>query len=173
VRAFDLSADADTAGAEDAAVVVESEALVRCIDGELGVAIGQTHVSEALLLGESLEFAMAVGDADGADVVALSEEKLKDVAAIFLKAFGVGLDIHAFEDSGDAGRKQLVGAGNLDHAETASADVAEAIEMAECRDLDVVFASDLQDGLSAATTDCLAVDDESFDVDGVGHASTS
>jgi len=37
VRAFDLGADADTAGAQDAAVLIESEALMRCIDGKLGL----------------------------------------------------------------------------------------------------------------------------------------
>ena len=82
VRAFNLSADADAAGAEDAAVVVDGEALVRGVDGELGVAIGQADVGQALLLRQGLQFAMAVGDADGADVVALGEEQLENGAAM-------------------------------------------------------------------------------------------
>jgi Ca2+-binding RTX toxin-like protein len=173
VRAFDLGAHADAAGAEDAPVVVEGKALVRCIDGELGVAIGESHVSEALLLGEGLKLAVAVRDADRADVVALGEEQFENVAAILLQTFGIGEDIHALEDGGDAGREQLVGAGDLDQADAARADIAEAIEMTEGGDVDVVLASDFEDGLTAAATYFMAVDGKSFDVDGVVHATTS
>ena len=173
VRAFDLGADTNAAGAEDAAVVVEGEALVRGIDGELRVAIGQPYMGETLLLGESLELAVAIGDADRADVVALGKEKFEDVAAIFLKAFGIGEHLHAFEDGGDTGWQQLGGAGDLNHADAACADITEAVEMAEGGYFDVVLASDFEDGLPAAAADFVAVDGESFDVDGVVHATTS
>ena len=146
---------------------------MRGIDGELGVAIGQAHVSEALLLGESLELAMAVGDADRAYMIALGEEQFEDVAAILLKAFGVGEDVHAFKDGSDAGREQLAGAGDFDQADAACADITEAVEMAEGGYFDVVLASDFEDGLPAAAADFVAVDGESFDVDGVVHATTS
>ena len=86
VGAFDLRADAHAAGAEDAAVVVDGEALVGGVDGELGVAIGQADVGQALLLGQGLQFAMAVGDADRADVIALGEEQLEDGAAVLAGA---------------------------------------------------------------------------------------
>jgi hypothetical protein len=40
VRAFDLVADPDAARAEDAAVVIDHEALVRGVKGELRIAVG-------------------------------------------------------------------------------------------------------------------------------------
>src|SRR5271165_4983492 len=63
VRALNLGADADAAGAEDAAIVVERETFVRSIDGQRGVAIGQLDVRDTLLLAERLQFAVAVGNA--------------------------------------------------------------------------------------------------------------
>ena len=82
VRAFDFGADAHAAGAQDAAVVVHGEALVRSIHGKRGIAIGQADMGQALLLGQRLQLAVAVGDAHRADVVALGEEQLKDGAAV-------------------------------------------------------------------------------------------
>ena len=106
-------------------------------------------------------------------MIALGEEQFEDVAAILLKAFGVGEDVHAFKDGSDAGREQLAGAGDFDQADAACADIAEAIEMAEGGDVDVVLTGDFEDGLTPAAADLMAVDGKSFDVDGVGHAITS
>ncbi len=91
VRAFDLGADAHAAGAEDAAVVDrETKRSWEASTGSLGVAIGEADVSQTLALRQRLQFAMAVGDADRADVIALGEEHLQDVLAIVLQALGVG-----------------------------------------------------------------------------------
>src|SRR5208283_5625478 len=70
VGALDFGADADTARAQDAAVVVEHEARVRGVHGERPVAVGVADVGDAQLLGQRLQLAVVVGDAHGADVVA-------------------------------------------------------------------------------------------------------
>ena len=88
VRAFNLRADAHAARAQNAAVVVDGEALVRGIHGQRGIAIGQADVGQALLLRQRLQFAVAVGDADRADVIALGEEQLENHAAMLLQPLG-------------------------------------------------------------------------------------
>ena len=71
------------------------------------------------------------------------------VRRCLLQAFGVGGDLHALIDGGDAGGQQLVGALDLDQAQAAGADLAEAVEMAEGGNVDVILAGHLEDGLAA------------------------
>jgi hypothetical protein len=80
-------------------------------------------VIHAELPGERLQFAVVVGHADGADVVALGKEQLERHPAVFAQALGVGVDLHALGDSGRAGRQELWHAGHLDKAHPAGADV--------------------------------------------------
>ena len=149
VRAFDLGADPHAARAEDAAIVVDGEALVRGVDRQFGIAIGQADVGQPLVLRQGLQLAVAVGHADRADVVALGEQQLEDGAAMLLQPLGVGADFHALGDGGDAGRQQLVAALDLDQAQAARANVAQAVEMAERGNVDVVLPRHFQDGLAA------------------------
>src|ERR1035437_3822744 len=76
VRALHLRTDPDAAGAEDAAILVENEAGVGHVHGEARIVVGVAHVGDAQLAGHELEFAMAVGDAGRADVVALDQQQL-------------------------------------------------------------------------------------------------
>ena len=46
-------------------------------------------------IGQRLQFAMAVGHAHGADVIALGEQQFQRHAAVFSQPFAVGLDVHA------------------------------------------------------------------------------
>ena len=84
--------------------MIEGEPLVRGVDIQFGVAIGQPDVGQALLLAERLQLAVAVGDADRADTVALGELKFEDRAAMLLQALGVGRDFHSFLHRGQASR---------------------------------------------------------------------
>ena len=63
VGSFNLSANTHAAGAENAAIVIDGEALMRRINGQQRVAIGQTHMRETLILGHRLQFTMTVRDA--------------------------------------------------------------------------------------------------------------
>ncbi len=54
VRALDLRANANTARAEDAAVVIQGKPLVRSIHGEIRIAVGKINVSKTLGLGQRL-----------------------------------------------------------------------------------------------------------------------
>ena len=164
VRAFDLLAHAHAAGAQDAAVVVDDEAVVRTIHLHLRVAIREVHVRDLQTLRQGLQFAVAVGDADRADVVALGEEQLQNRAPIAVQALRVGRDLHALGDAGHAGGQQLVGALDLDQAQPAGADGRQAPQVAQGRDEDLVLARDGQDGFILARADVLAVDLQRLDV---------
>ena len=98
---------------------------------------------------------MAVGHAHGADVVALGEQQLQRHAAVFPQPFAVGLDVHALADLGGAGGQQLGDAGDLHQAQAAGADVIDAVEMAERRDLDAGVGGGLQDGRAFLGADLL------------------
>src|SRR5689334_791709 len=95
----------NTSGAEDAAVVVDDETLMRCVDGHARMTIGNGYVVNAELESEGLEIAVSVCNADGADVIALREEHLKDHLAIGLEPVGVDHDLHAFLNASDASGK--------------------------------------------------------------------
>src|SRR5208282_5791348 len=82
MRALNFGADTHAASAQDAAVVVEGEPFVRGVNAELGVAIRKANMGQALLLAEGLQFAVAVGDANRADMVALGEEQFQNRAAM-------------------------------------------------------------------------------------------
>jgi hypothetical protein len=98
-------------------------------------------------------------------MISLSEEQLEDGATVLLQPFGDGGDLHAFKDGGHAGGEELIIALNFDHAQAACADIAEAVEVAEGRYVNVVFAGHFEDGLAGAGADFLSIDDECFDVD--------
>ena len=65
-------------GAEDAAVVVDAEALVAGVHGQLRVQVVEADVIDALRRRQRLQLAVAVRHAHRADVVALREEQLED-----------------------------------------------------------------------------------------------
>ena len=62
--------------------MVDDETVVRRVDLFLGIAVGEVHVGNAQPLGQHLHLAVAVGDADRADVIALGEEQLQNHAAV-------------------------------------------------------------------------------------------
>jgi hypothetical protein len=107
-------------------------------------------------------------------MVALGEKELKDNAAMTLEPLGVGSYIHALEYRGHAGGEQLVAALYFDHAQAAGANIAEAVEMTESGNVDVVFARHFEDRLAGAGAHFLAINGECFYVDAGGsHANTS
>ena len=100
---------------------------------------------------------MAVGDAHGANVVALGEQQFQDHAAVFPQALAVGLDVHAFGHFGGAGRQQLRHAGDFHDAQPARPDVVNAFQVAERRDIDARLGRGLQDRGAFLGADLLAV----------------
>ena len=81
--------------AEDAAVVVHAEQRMRVVHVPFREAVFVADVVHALRVGQRLQFAMAVGHADGADVIALGEQQLQRHAAVLAQPLAVGLDVHA------------------------------------------------------------------------------
>ena len=157
MRSFHLSADPDAAGAEDAAIVIEDKARVAHVHGQARVVVGIAHVGDAERLRHGLQFAVAVRDAGGADVVALDEQQLDGHAAILRELCRRGLDGHAVLDGRGAGGQQAVGSGELDHADAACADCAEALEIAERGNLLAVGAGRFKNGVALVRGDQLTI----------------
>ena len=123
-----------------------------------GKAIFVADVVHALAVGQRLQFAMAVGHADRADVVPLGEQQLQRHPAVLAQPFAVGLDVHAFGDLGGAGGQQLGNAGDFHQAQPAGAHVINAFQVAERRDVDARFGRGLQDRRALLGADLFAVD---------------
>ncbi len=164
--ALDFVAGTDAAGAEDAAVMVEDEGWVGGVDVVLGVEVGEADVGDADLIGEVLEFAVAVGDADGADMVSFGEEELDDHFPVEPEFFGIGEDDLVWGDWGGAGGEEFGGADDFDDTESTGADFGDAFEGAEGGDLDVIFSADIEDGAAGFDFEFPAVD---RDGDRFGH----
>ena len=122
--------------AKDAAVVVHAEQPMGRVHAPFRKVIIVAHVVHAQAVGQRLQFAMAVGHAHGADVIALGEQQFQRHAAVFSQALAVGLDVHALGDFRRAGGQQLGDAGDFHEAQAAGAQVINAFEMAERRDFD-------------------------------------
>src|ERR1039457_1833710 len=129
------------------------------------------HVVHAVLPGQRLKLAVVVGHADRADVVALRKQELERHPAVLAKALGVCVDVHALGDMGRAGRKKLGHAGHLDQAEAAGANVVDAFEVAEGRDLYPGVGGGIQNGCALLGADLLAIDGEGLGGHGVYEAS--
>ena len=116
-----------------------------------GHLVGEAHVVHTHRVAEVLQLAVAVHHADRADVVALREEQLHDRAPVALEALGVGGDDHPLLDPASCRRAaSLAEPCDLDHAQPAGADLAEALEVAQARDGDALLVADVEDGLVLA-----------------------
>ena len=133
-----------------------------------GLMTGSSKWSTPQLLGQVLQLAVVVGDADRADVVALDEQHLDDRPAVLVEPLRVGRDLHALGDRGRAGRSELVRARDLDDAQAARARVGQAVEVAQRRDVDAVLACDGEDRLALGAGDVGAVDPQRVDAS-CGH----
>jgi|GEM_PF-3474440 len=174
--ALDLIAGAHTTRTQDTPVMVQREAAMRRVDADLWVEVRVTDVVDAQFLGQSLQLAIAVRDAHRADVVALGEKQLNDRAAVLCEALRLRHHFHILRDLDHAGGRQLGRALDLDQAQTAGADIAEALIVAERRDEQAVLPGHLEDGLVAAGRDLAIIDLEGNDRrfgHRRAHASTS
>ena len=169
VGTLDLVADSNAACAQDAPVVIDTEASVGGVDAQVRALVRVAAVVHPNGVGELLQLAESRGDADGAEVVSFGEEKLDDLPPVGPESFGVGADHHALLDRRQAGGLELGSTFDLHHAEATGADETEALEETEPGDGDRHFVGEAQDGLVLGTGDELAVDGECLDA----HARAS
>src|SRR4030095_5201052 len=123
MRALDLVAHAHTASAEDAAVVIHNKTLVRTIHFRLGIAVRVVYVRDLQTLRKALQFAVPVGNAHRADVVALREQQFQNVPTVAIQPLGSGDHFHALFHARYAGGQKPVGALDLDQAQSAGSDL--------------------------------------------------
>ena len=90
-------------------------------------------------------------------MIALDEEQLDGHLAIEGEPGGSSFDRHAFLHGRGAGGKKAIGAGELDDADAAGTDGAEALEIAERGNVLAIGASRLKDGFSLVRGDQLAI----------------
>ncbi len=112
---------------------------------------------------QTLQLAMPVLHANGADVIAFGEEQLDDHFAIFTQARRIGANLHPLAHGGDTGGLQLVGATHLNQTQPARSNGRDTFEVTQCRDGDTRFPRRLQDRLLLISADELAVDAQCLD----------
>ncbi len=100
----------------------------------------------ALAVGQRLQFAMAVGHAHGADVIAFGEQQFERHSPVFAQPFAVGLHVHALADFGGAGGQQFANARDFHEAQAAGAHVIYPVQMTQRRDFDAGVGGDFQNG---------------------------
>jgi hypothetical protein len=168
---FDLVASTYAASAEDAPVVVYPESFVAEIHLTIRVQVIEVYMVHTGGDGQILKFTVAVGDADRTDVVAFSEDKLKDRTPVVAEPLRIGPDHHVLNDSRHASRLETTLVADFHEADSASADITQSIEMTERRDRDPCVARGLKDGLVLASADQFAVNRQS-PYDGHNHHLT-
>ncbi len=158
VGAFDLVANPHATGAEDAAVVIDDETVVRRVHFFLGITIRKMNVRDAQALAEHLHLAVPVRDAHRADVIALGKKQFENHPPVILQALGIGGDFHAFFYPGNAGRKQLVLSLDFNQAHAAGANIGQAIHLAKPRDEDAILSRHVENGFFLAPAQVAAID---------------
>ncbi len=156
--AFYLAANPHAARAKDAAVVVEHVPLLREVHRQRGVAIGEAHAGDAERDGQRLKFAVAVGDAHRAEVIALGQQQLDDHAAVGRQPRRVDHHRKAFLHRRGAGGRQPPAAAHFDDAQAAGAHIRQAVQMAQGGDGAAGFARRFENGLAFARGDQLTFD---------------
>ena len=164
--ALDLAADRDAAPAEDALRGVAVDGGARGVDEVLRLLPLEAAVGDLDLLAQLLELAVLVPVAGEAVARVVGEHQLVEHLARLLHARGVRLHDHPVADGDRAGGLEAPHPLDLDDADAAGADLVDAFEVAEVRDLDAVVLGRLEDRPVALGPHGLAVDDE---VNGVRH----
>jgi len=158
VRPFDLGAHPYATRAENAAVMVEHEAGMAGVDLKLGKVVRKAHAGHAQRVGNVLQFAMAIGDANRAHVITLDQQQFGGDAAVAGQLRRSGRDRHSILHRRCACRKQAVDAGNFHHAQPARSHRTQPFEVTQRRNVLPARARRFQNGLSFQRIDQLAVD---------------
>ena len=173
VRALDFRADPDAPRAQNAAIVIRCEPLVRQVHRQLWIAIRQAYMRQSLRLRDRLQLAISIGHAHRAYMISFREQQFQNGAAIMQQPVRFGRDLHAFFHLQHTGRKQFRRTFNLHQAQPAGSYFAQPFQVAQCGDKDIVLPRHIEDRLVLTGTDVHSVDDESFDIHRGAHTSTS
>jgi hypothetical protein len=129
------------------------------------MSIGDPNVVDAASLSQGLKLAVAVGDAHGADVVALGEKQLDDGSAVPPKPLAGGGDLHPLRHPRGAGGEEPALTLQLHHAEPAGAPDTQPFQIAKARDGDLVLPAYLDNRLVLPGGEVLSVDVQGDDTD--------
>ena len=126
---------------------------MRSVHRQARIPVSEVYVGHLQGLRKVLQFAMPVGDADRAHMVALGKEQFQYLPPILAEPLTVQRHFHAFFHARDAGGKQLVDTLDLHQAEAAGAHAGKARQVAERGNVHIVFPRHLEDGLIAPRAD--------------------
>ncbi len=165
-----VDAGAHAAAAADALVHVAHDRVARVVDdGYRLVGMAEAELGDAVLLGQGLQFAVAVALAGVALAVVLGEQQLEHVPACETHAAAVGVDGHLVGHREGAGGLQGALAFDFDHADAADTGHVEVGMVAESGDVDPDGLGGLQDGRAEGDLGFDAVDaHRDGGADGVG-----
>jgi len=155
--ADNLGTDTDAAAAENAPVMVDYDVGIDRVDWQGWPRIRVADMVHPVSVSQSLKLALAAGGTESAEMVALGEHEFKDHTAVLLKLIGTCAYHQTFTCRVGTGRVDASFAFNLDDAETAGADIGEALKMAEGGYVDTVLPADRKYGIALGTFHELAV----------------
>jgi len=155
--ALHLIAHANATGAQYAAIVIHAISFMGNVYGQPGKDVLVAHVVYAYGNGQILEFAMAIGNAHGAHVVAFCKEQFHDHLAIITELLRVCAHFHSLCYFGGASRNEPRAAYDLYQAEAAGSYIGEAVQVAKGGNMNACFSRGLEDGAILLGTHHLAV----------------
>ena len=153
MRPLNLIANPHAAQAEDTAVMIDGEAAVRGIDGQLRIKIIVMDMGDPEFHRQVLQLAVAVRHTHGTDMVTLGKQQFENLPAVIDDPRGIGYDHHILAGKGDAGGEQLGNTLHLDNTQAAGSALRQAIKMTEGRNGYVVLPGNFKNGFILAGTD--------------------
>jgi hypothetical protein len=100
-----------------------------------------------------LQFALAIHDTSGTDVIALRKKQLNHHFAVFVQPLRFGLNHHAFGNLGNTGGQKSGITFHLNQAKPATATVGQTVQATKGRNIDSGILSGGQDTLGWESAD--------------------
>ena len=119
VRTLQLCADANASCAQNATIVIEHKSRMRHVDRELWIVVGQSNSADPKCAGHRLKLAMAVRNADRANVISLDQQEFQRDPSITRQFGRVGRHRHPFLNWRRTRREQALGTGDFHQANPA------------------------------------------------------
>ena len=158
---LDLFTGADAAHALDALGIFTNQGIALVpLDVPRLFFIGERE--DVHVVGQPLQSTVAAADAGGAVTVVLGQDQLHVDLAGLAGTLAVGVDHHALFHIGVAGGAQAVTALHLHHADPASADLVQVLEIAQGGNVDAQTVGSLQNGPFFWNGDFFLVDGQGY-----------
>ncbi len=138
--------------------MVDYQVIAYGVHGQGGEGVGVAHVVHLIAVGQVLQLAVSAGLAEHAEVIVFRKDKLQYLTAVLLQLFAVGTYYQPLPGRVGAGGHRPSLPVNLDDAQAAGPDIAQAVEVAQRGDVDAVGLTDLKNGVAGLPFNLPVVD---------------